>query len=113
MQFARQHELAGFLLRCFFFARSSLYRLSLQHSRIHVRHTDNRSTSLEPSEHIHAPLTPAERSRYERTVAKARKQLGKEAYAAAIEEGESMTRDQVIKFALDMADQNQQSSLLK
>jgi DNA-binding NarL/FixJ family response regulator len=47
-------------------------------------------------EAIGTPLPPVERATYERSIAAARAQLGEEAFAAAWQEGRTMTLEQVL-----------------
>jgi hypothetical protein len=52
-------------------------------------------------EAIGAPLPPSEREKYEREVGAARAALGEEAFASAWAEGEAMTLEQAIAYALE------------
>jgi hypothetical protein len=49
-------------------------------------------------------MSPVRRSRYDRVFAAARADLGEEAYAAAWAEGQAMSPDQAIAYALDAPD---------
>ena len=50
---------------------------------------------------INAPLSPADQSEFDATLSVAQQELGKEIYASAWAEGQAMTIEQAIAYALD------------
>ncbi len=68
----------------------------------HLRRAAKLFGAAEALRHIFdLPLSPSERAEYDRTLAAARAGLGEEAFATAWDEGQAMTLEQIIAYALE------------
>ena len=72
--------------------------------QFHSMNLDRRGFVRPLRDDVGAPLLPSERSHYEREVAQGRVVLGKDTFESAWAEGQAMTMEQAIAYALDEGD---------